>query len=269
MTYVDLSGAFGYGTKLTSTQMQNLRDNLTAMAAGDSGAPKVAQAGLKTATGDINSAATSTTHHVRPGGQYGFLGQIMRPGNAENVSMHMLLGYDVAVEFESIVAMSGTNGNWYYTQWRYVTSSGEIYWIFYLRDKITKKLKHFWHAPDHPCFGNSGKPLLVPHPWRNFDPVTEEIIVVTLDKAELQNLYQKCKINDETRADKSLSAVLYEEYEIDETSTPQWPDTEVTVGLPPDWDEAWISGKPIQPIKKVIPKPDYVLCRSLKLKAGK
>lgn len=34
MAWVNLSGAFGYGTILTSTQMQNLRDNLPAIAGG-------------------------------------------------------------------------------------------------------------------------------------------------------------------------------------------------------------------------------------------
>ena len=42
MTWVDLSTAFGYGTKLTSTQMQNLRDNIAAAFAKDSGAPTLA-----------------------------------------------------------------------------------------------------------------------------------------------------------------------------------------------------------------------------------
>lgn len=41
MTWVDLSSAFSYGSKLTSTQMQNLRDNITALANGDSGAPEL------------------------------------------------------------------------------------------------------------------------------------------------------------------------------------------------------------------------------------
>jgi hypothetical protein len=41
MAWTDLSGAFGYGTQLTSTQMQNLRDNLTALAQGNSGAPEI------------------------------------------------------------------------------------------------------------------------------------------------------------------------------------------------------------------------------------
>jgi hypothetical protein len=42
MAYVDQSSAFGFGTKLTSTQMQNLRDNLDAAFAKDSGAPVLA-----------------------------------------------------------------------------------------------------------------------------------------------------------------------------------------------------------------------------------
>lgn len=42
MTWVDLSSAFAYGTKLTSTQMQNLRDNIAAAFAKDSGAPELA-----------------------------------------------------------------------------------------------------------------------------------------------------------------------------------------------------------------------------------
>lgn len=41
MAWTDLSSAFGYGTKLTSAQMQNLRDNITALANGDSGAPRI------------------------------------------------------------------------------------------------------------------------------------------------------------------------------------------------------------------------------------
>jgi len=52
-----------------------------------------------------------------------------------------------------------------YAQWRYVTSSGEIYWLFILRDKQTGKELASWQCPDHPCFGNGGKPNLVQHPF--------------------------------------------------------------------------------------------------------
>lgn len=46
MAWVDLSAAFSYGSKLTSAQMQNLRDNLTAIANGDSGAPQIQTAAI-------------------------------------------------------------------------------------------------------------------------------------------------------------------------------------------------------------------------------
>lgn len=46
MTWVDLSSAFGYGAVLTSLQMQNLRDNITAQANGDSGSPQQQTAGI-------------------------------------------------------------------------------------------------------------------------------------------------------------------------------------------------------------------------------
>jgi len=50
MPWVDQSSAFGFGTQLTSTQMQNLRDNITAQANGDPGAPKQQPAGIN---GDV------------------------------------------------------------------------------------------------------------------------------------------------------------------------------------------------------------------------
>lgn len=41
MAWTDLSSAFTYGSKLTSAQMQGLRDNVSAVPNGDSGAPKI------------------------------------------------------------------------------------------------------------------------------------------------------------------------------------------------------------------------------------
>ena len=44
--WTDLSSAFGYGTKLTSAQMGQLRDNITALSEGASGAPKIQLAAM-------------------------------------------------------------------------------------------------------------------------------------------------------------------------------------------------------------------------------
>jgi hypothetical protein len=61
MAWTDLSGAFGYGTKLTSAQMQNLRDNITALANGDAGAPDIAGTALGVNIGTTRQTYTSAT----------------------------------------------------------------------------------------------------------------------------------------------------------------------------------------------------------------
>jgi len=290
MTWVDLSGAFGYGSKLTSTQMQNLRDNIAALAAGDTGHPEiveaaladsaVAQAKLKTSQGSVNGTGNSTL----PGGEYGFYPQLKKSGGTD-ITVYLATNL-TSTTYVTNVGMSEQGGATPYAQQRYVTASGEVYWIFILRQTDTQKIISVWRGPDHPCFGNGGKPELVPHPFIDFDPITGtipeydvdgkiigsipvEIIVFNPDPALVKEIQEKTIIASEKDANLDFIEVLLDQYETDEASNPIWPDKEVTVGLPPDWDEAWVSGQPVQPIKKVIPKPGYVLCKSLKLKSGK
>lgn len=81
MAWVDQSSAFGYGSVLTSTQMQNLRDNLTALANGDTGAPLIQQAAIDTNSvgqSEIKIASSysdsgtgnAVSFYVNPGGIY-------------------------------------------------------------------------------------------------------------------------------------------------------------------------------------------------------
>lgn len=49
MTWFDLSGSFAYGSKLTAIQMSGLRDNIAAIANGDSGAPGIQTVALSDA----------------------------------------------------------------------------------------------------------------------------------------------------------------------------------------------------------------------------
>jgi len=123
-----------------------------------------------------------------------------------------------------------------------------------------------YQAPDHPCMGNGSKPLLVPHPFITcYDSEKHEIVVINPTIEELQEMRMKT-IQPEDKPDKDLLEVILEDYEIDEASKLKWPDKEVTVALPPDWDEAWHTGKVVTPIKKVIPKPNYIQCKRLRLK---
>lgn len=228
-------------------------------------ASSVGQTQLKTSTGSVSSSYVGWAIKTLPGGEYGFYPQIKTSGGA---SCSAMLGYEFTeTSYTTHIALSVPSGTGY-AQQRYVTSSGEVHWIFVLRDKITKDIISMWQAPDHPCFGNSGKPKLVEHPFGNYDSAKCEIIVVLPSKEQVKAI-RNITIKGENEADKDFLEAIWQVFEIDEKSNPTWPTEKVTVGLPPDWDDAWLSQRPVRPIKKVIPKPDYVLCKSLKLKAGK
>jgi hypothetical protein len=271
MTWVDLSAVFQYGTKLTSTQMQNLRDNITALANGDSGAPPIKQAALSTSTGSIFRSVDTLSNKTLPGGEYGFYPRIKNED--AGVYAEAKICYDgeaIGDSYVCNIAIRSNNTDYStYVEQRYISSSGEVHWIFFLKDKATGKLISGWQAPDHPCFGNGGKPELISHPFRGYDPTKHEIIVVNPSKEQVEVICQAMQTESETKPDKDFLEAFFDLYEIDESQEAPWPTKEVTVALPAKWSDLWIKNQPAPLVKKQIPKPDYVLCRGLKLKAGK
>jgi len=235
----------------------------------------VTQAKLKTSIGSVDAGNTGGGDYTLPGGQYGFYPQLKGDDNGD-VSAN--LGNALtSTTYVTNIGLSQTGGDSpVYAQQRYVTSSGEIHWIFILRDKMTKDIVSMWQAPDHPCFGNGGKPLLTPHPFGSYDEETQEIIVINPTNEEVEQMEAKTIVDDETKPDKDLLEVITENYEIDEGSKPKWPTKPVTVGLPKHIvdkktgkkvlaDYRFMPGDTIiEPIKKVIPRPDGILCKRLK-----
>lgn len=222
----------------------------------------VAQAKLKTSQGSVNTSGA--VNLTLPGGEYGFYPQVKNITAGQKVTAQ-IASEKASTSYVTNIHLTDVATGTAYAQQRYVTASGEVFWIFILRDRATKEALSMYQAPDHPCFGNGGKPLLVSHPFGDYDETKHEIIVINPTDEELQEMREKT-IQSEDKPDKDLLEIISEEYEIDETSKPIWPTEQVTVGLPPDWDEAWLSQRPIEPIKKKLPKPDYILCRRLKLK---
>jgi len=235
-----------------------------AVTEGKLAASAVAQAKLKTSQGSV-SGTGGISNYTLPGGEYGFYPQVKKSAAGAMDAYMADPAVSVTTSYVTNIALGAQSANTAYAQQRYVTASGEVFWIFILRDKITKKIRSMWQAPDHPCFGNGGKPLLVPHPFGDFDKSKYEIIVINPSKEELAEMRAKC-IKGEEEPNLDLLQVIEQDYDIDEDSNPVWPTKEVTVGLPPDYDEAWLKQEPVTPIKKVIPKPDYALCRRLKKK---
>jgi len=223
----------------------------------------VTQAKLKTSQGSVNSASVAIK--TLPGGEYGFYPQTKVSGDGCNFQIAYHL---TNTSYATCLSIGPYNGKTGYGQQRYVTSSGEIHWVFILRDKITKKVSSVWQAPDHPCFGNGGKPQLMPHPFPDFNEVTQEIIVINPSKAKVLEMKKKTIVESETEPDKDLIEVILDDYDLDETIQPPWPAISVTVGLPPDWEEKPM-GANIEPIKKIIPKPAYIKTAGLRIKQVK
>jgi hypothetical protein len=72
MAWTDLAAAFAYGSKLTSAQMQNLRDNITALANGDAGAPDILWAAMEN---NYNSGETRLVGQGTANAYYEVLGK--------------------------------------------------------------------------------------------------------------------------------------------------------------------------------------------------
>ena len=223
-------------------------------------AAAVSQGKLKTSTGEVSAIATGTM--TLPGGEYGFYPQCKAVGVSQGATYSIATGYDnlyFDTAYATTVKLTVEGTGTFYARQRYVTSSGEVFWIFVLRNKITKNIISLWAAPDHPCMGNGGNPDVVPHPFNGYDPENNEIICINPSPEELGEM--------NAVAGKSLLQVINEDYCIDEEATGAWPTVPVTVGLPEGYD--WMMAKSceeVTSIKKVIPKPDYVLVKSLKLK---
>jgi len=217
----------------------------------------VSQAKLKTSSGSVGGA---NGNYTLPGGEYGFYPQIKDPFQGA-VSATISSGVD-ATYYATIISLSSVTGA-PYAQQRYVTSSGEVHWVFILRDKVTKETISMYQAPDHPCFGNSGKPLLVPHPFGSYDPDKHEIIVINPSDEDVFNMQDAC-IMPKDKPDRDILEVIMEDYEIDEDLQTEWPKKEITVGLPKniDWKRMPEDSK-VVPVRKRIPQPSYVTTRKL------
>ena len=228
----------------------------------------VGQAQLKTDTTHLTWNVPGWSRRTVAGGKYAFWPQIKGWTDDFNPKVRVYEGTcgNVTTTYTSyICADPVTTDKTLYIDFEYITASGEIYWVFILRDRITKKIMSMSAAPDHPCFGNGGKPTIVPHPFPEFDLTLHELIVINPSKTEIKEMQKATEVKDETKPDRYLLQVMQEDYEIDEDSDLEWPIEEVTVGLPPKWKELPF-GSSIEPIKKKIPRPKDVIVRSFKKK---
>lgn len=229
------------------------------------GSAKVTQAKLKTSSGSVQTIEQANL--ILPGGEYGFYPQVRAVGSGGYFgSAHMGFRF-TNTTYTTMIVLSGDKAT-VYAQQRYVTSSGEVFWIFLLRNKSTGLIEASFQSPDHPCFGNGNDPLLCPHPFPDYDPLKHEIIVVNPDQSTVDMMKRMCRPQRMGERPLDLLELIVDEqhkhFEIDENSEREYSKTPVTVGIIHDPNEkpVWLLDEaPI--IHLPIPQPEYVKVRAL------
>lgn len=292
--WTDLSSAFAYGTKLTSAQMQQLRDNITALAEGASGAPSIQYASAsvdQNALGancvgqsEIKETTASQEHdaaganYTMTGGLYCYWPQI-KVDNVNYVGEWTGPTDVIGLSYATLIRLiRQTDGYSTWAQWNYVTASGEAHWIWILVDKATGKKLAIQSAADHVAFGNRG----AEHPFQAYDPTKHEIIVInpTLeDVKDIQMISALEHDNISIETPRNFIEIFKDEYDIIEALETDYPTDRISIALPQVYNGELVSdwrfkprydknGRPlkIKPIKSVIHKPDYITALKYKRK---
>lgn len=136
-----------------------------AVTSGKIGSGAVTQGKLATSTGSVSTTSMGGVNLTLPGGEYGFYPQIKASTEESQIIARIADVLTPETTYYTNIFLANPTGHTSYAQQRYITSSGEIFWLFILRDKLTGDILSMWQAPDHPCFGNGGKPNLIQHPF--------------------------------------------------------------------------------------------------------
>ena len=228
------------------------------------------QSRLKTSTGTVD--VTSGTYGVLPGGEYAHTPQ-SRITSTDDAHLKTvtesgfctgLAATGTSAFVTRVSATIDVSARYGYVtyQSRYHTSSGEVYWIFIWKRKTGEFLGSY-QAPDHPCFGNGGKPGLVPTPFPQFNPVTDDMIVINPTDKQIEEINKLRYVDNDNIPDLTTYQVIEKYYDIIDDAKATWPVIDITVGLPEGHDWATMIGKAVKPIKKAIPKPVNVILRTI------
>jgi len=247
----------------------------------------ITQAKLKTSFDEISTSLTTAALFILPGGQYAFM--LNTRGSDAAAKIKILewnsMSTAIGVAYANKVFMASNLGSdTVYARTRYVTSSGEVFWVFALRAKVdipepTPEEPDYFHpmgkivcccvAPDHPCFGNGADPNKVSHPFSDFDTTQYELVVINPTKEQVQQI-EEAQLDQDglLRSDTSFIEEMWNLFEIDEKSTPEWPNVPVTVGIKEP--ASLMAGEEVTTVKKIIPdlrqklRGDIVVLKSLK-----
>ena len=162
---------------------------------------------LKTATSEWSQYAPNGTY-VLTGGEYCFYPQFkfgITTGNVEG----KFFGSDAqSTSYRTAAYIYANSTATAYIQTRYITASGEDFWIFLLLDKSNNMILAGSAAPDHCSYGNGGDYTKMPHPFLNYDETKHNIVILNQDSCKL--IRQEAKSKNE-----SILTLIGDEYKVD------------------------------------------------------
>ena len=230
------------------------------------GAASVAQSKLKTSTHEQSTAATTWREKVLTYADYGFN---CRVKVSAGVSLYFKRSDEAnptrptttSYVGESVWIKSVGGGGTVYVIYRYVTSSGEVFWVWLLRDKESGKITDADCCSDH-CGWGLDDPNDRPHPFLNYDPEKHEILLFNPTPTELTEILAK-----KTKK-RSVLQIVLEDYEPEEATKRSWPSIPVTFDIEDDnWEEKLFTGKEATIRQAVIKQVPYVKTVGMKRKA--
>lgn len=243
----------------------------------------ITQAKLSTTYGEISGTGQGSL----PGGEYGLCPRFrIKNAGGDWYTAYRAFEHDNDPNYHTTcyLAKNVDGTPWGYQ--RYITASGEVFWLYLLRRLDTGEITHTWSSHDHPCMGDGGNPEQIPHPFLGYNPKTgiktirhingtveqyeAEIIVANPSQSEVKKCHFMSQISGRlSRLQKNpvyrgRGEIMMEDYKFERPA--KWPDKPVTVALPDDWDRAWLEQREVEPLKRKIPMPDYVKCLKMEKK---
>ena len=228
----------------------------------------VSRAKLKTSTHEQSTAAEIWTEKVLTYADYGFNCRVKSSSSTYRVyfkrsdSTNVTITLSTSFVGESVWIMGYQFAeNTAYVIYRYVTSSGEVFWVWLLRDKESGKITDADCCSDH-CGWGLDDPNDRPHPFKNYDPEKHEILLFNPTAAELTEILAK-----KTKK-RSVLQIILEDYVPEETTKRVWPKIPVTFDIEDDnWEEKLFTGKEASIRQAVINPVPYVKTVGMKRKS--
>ena len=215
----------------------------------------ITQSKLKTTTHEQSTAADTWTEKTLTYADYGFNCRIKKVGGfavyfKRSDEANPILTTSTSYGGESVWLKAV--GSTAYVIYRYVTSSGEVFWVWLLRDKETGEITDADCCSDH-CGWGLDDPNDRPHPFLNYDPEKHEILLFNPTPTELTEILAK-----KTKK-RSVLQIVLEDYEPEEATKRSWPSIPVTFDIEDDnWEEKLFTGKEATIRQAVIKQVPYV-----------